>query len=171
MQARERQHAAGLMRVNHAGEIAAQALYRGQALVARDSAVRDQLLRAAEEERAHLEWCEARLTELGEKPSRLAPFWYAASVAIGAGTALAGDRVSLGFVEETEKQVVEHLEEHMKQLPQGDQRSRAIVKQMRADEARHGADAAAAGAMKLPMPMRRVMAAVAKVMKIGAYRF
>lgn len=165
-----RRHAAGLMRVNHAGEIAAQALYRGQALVARDPAVRQHLLKAAEEERAHLEWCETRLAELGDRPSRLGPLWYAASVAIGAGAGLLGDRASLGFIEETERQVSEHLDEHMAKLPPQDDRSRAILEKMREDEQRHGNEAAAAGGLRPPPPLRRLMAAVSRVMKVGAYR-
>jgi ubiquinone biosynthesis monooxygenase Coq7 len=165
-----RRHVAGLMRVNHAGEIAAQALYRGQALLARDPAVREQLLQAAAEERAHLQWCAARLHELDDAPSLLAPFWYAGSFAIGTAAALAGDRTSLGFVEETERQVCDHLDEHLGRLPEQDTRSRAILKTMRDDEARHGSAAQAAGARRLPEPVRRLMGAVARVMKFGAYR-
>lgn len=161
---------AGLMRVNHAGEIAAQALYRGQALVARHRNVRDHLLKAAEEERAHLQWCEQRLHELGDGPSRLAPLWYAGSYVIGATAGLAGDRWSLGFVEETERQVAEHLDEHLGQLPQDDRRSREILARMRSDEERHGREAAEAGAHPLPRPVRSLMRAVASVMKFGAYR-
>ena len=119
-----RRHAAGLMRVNHAGEVAAQALYQGHALVARSPEVREHMLEAAAEERSHLAWCEERLKELGEAPSRLDPLWYAGSFAIGALAGLAGDRVSLGFVEETEKQVSEHLSGHLDQLPDEDARSR-----------------------------------------------
>lgn len=161
---------AGLMRVNHAGEIAAQALYRGQALVARDRRVRDHLLKAAEEERDHLQWCEQRLHELGDGPSRLAPLWYAGSYAIGATAGLAGDRWSLGFVEETERQVAEHLDDHLGRLPAEDHRSRDILARMRADEARHGQEAAEAGAHPLPRPVRSLMRAVAGVMKFGASR-
>ena len=170
MDRRARSRAAGLMRVNHAGEVSAQALYHGQALVSRDPKIREHLLQAAEEERSHLQWCEARLGELGERPSRLSPFWYVGSFAIGAVAGLAGDRWNLGFVEETERQVVEHLETHLEQLPQDDQRSRAIVEAMKADEARHGDEAAAAGAHPLPMPIRALMRRVAGVMKFGAYR-
>jgi len=165
-----RRHVAGLMRINHAGEVSAQALYRGQALVARDPAVRRQLLDAAAEERAHLQWCEQRLRELDDAPSVLTPLWYAGSFAIGATAGLVGDRTSLGFVEETERQVCEHLEDHLGQLPEQDARSRAILKTMREDEERHGRDAKAAGARTLPGPVRRLMSAVAKVMKFGAYR-
>lgn len=167
----QRRHVAGLMRINHAGEIAAQALYHGQALVARNAMTRRHLLQAADEELAHLQWCEARLHELEARPSRLTPVWHLGSLAIGAVAGLAGDRVSLGFVEETERQVVAHLDEHLTQLPEDDARSRAILERMREDEARHGADAHRAGALRLPEPIRRGMRAVARVMKFGAYRW
>jgi ubiquinone biosynthesis monooxygenase Coq7 len=166
----ERRRAAGLMRVNHAGEVSAQALYYGQALVARDPRVREHLLHAAAEESAHLQWCESRLRELGERPSLLSPLWYAGSFAIGAAAGVAGDRWNLGFVEETERQVVEHLETHLEELPAQDARSRAIVEAMKEDEARHGDQAAAAGARALPGPVKALMRRVAKVMKFGAYR-
>jgi ubiquinone biosynthesis monooxygenase Coq7 len=166
-----RQHAAGLMRVNHAGEVSAQALYHGQALVSRDAKLRRHLLHAAAEERSHLQWCEARLGELGQRPSLLSPLWYVGSFAIGAAAGLAGDRWNLGFVEETERQVVEHLEQHLEELPKDDQRSRAIVEAMKQDEARHGDEAAAAGAYPLPLPVRSLMRRIAGVMKFGAYRF
>ena len=165
-----RRRAAGLMRVNHAGEVSAQALYHGQAMVSRDPKIRQHLLHAADEERSHLQWCEARLGELGERPSRLSPFWYVGSFAIGAVAGIAGDRWNLGFVEETERQVVEHLEDHLQQLPQEDQRSRAIVEAMKEDEARHGDEAAAAGAHPLPLPVKSLMKRVSKIMKFGAYR-
>lgn len=167
---RARRHAAGLMRVNHAGEVSAQALYHGQALVARDTRIRQQMLDAASEERSHLQWCATRLTELGERPSLLSPLWYAGSFAIGALAGLAGDRASLGFVEETERQVFEHLGEHLQALPAQDARSRAIVSAMQQDEARHGDEAHAAGARPLPLPVRELMRRVAAVMKFGAYR-
>lgn len=170
LDAATRRHVAGLMRINHAGEIAAQALYHGQALVARDPALRRHLLDAAGEERDHLRWCEERLQELGERSSRLEPLWYAGSLAIGAAAALAGDRWSLGFVDETERQVSEHLGEHLDQLPAEDRRSRAILEQMRSDEERHGAEAREAGALPLPSPIRTLMRQVARVMKFGAYR-
>ena len=166
----QRRHAAGLMRVNHAGEIAAQALYHGQALTARSADTRKHLLAAAAEEAAHLQWCEQRLAELGERPSRLRPLWYAGSFVIGAAAGLAGDKWSLGFVEETEKQVSEHLDEHLQKLPPQDGKSRAILKKMRDDEARHGAEARAAGARPLPRPLRGLMRRVAALMKFGAYR-
>jgi ubiquinone biosynthesis monooxygenase Coq7 len=165
-----RRHVAGLMRVNHAGEVAAQALYHGQALVARDPRVRDHLLAAAREEQDHLAWCEQRLAELGEAPSRLRGLWYAGSLAIGAAAGLAGDKVSLGFVEETEKQVSEHLDEHLAELPADDARSRRILETMRDEETRHGRAARRAGARDLPAPVRALMRRVAKVMKFGAYR-
>ncbi|SEQ04497.1 ubiquinone biosynthesis monooxygenase Coq7 [Solimonas aquatica] len=166
----QRRHIAGLMRVNHAGEVAAQALYQGQALTARNPATRQQLLAAAREEQDHLRWCEERLRELGDGPSKLQPLWYAGSFAIGALAGAAGDRVSLGFVDETEKQVSEHLSEHLAQLPQDDQRDRAILETMRADEERHGAQAREAGGAPLPAPVRGLMRQVARVMKFGAYR-
>ena len=165
-----KRHVAGLMRINHAGEIAAQALYHGQAAVAREAGLRAQLLLAADEERAHLRWCAERLAELGEPTSRLAALWYAGSFAIGAAAGLSGDSSGLGFVEETERQVVAHLDEHLQQLPQDDARSRAILEAMRRDEARHGADARRAGARALPAPVRALMAATARIMKFGAYR-
>lgn len=167
---RDRRHAAGLMRVNHAGEVSAQALYQGQALVARDPATREHLLAAAAEERAHLEWCDARLRELGDRPSVLGPLWYAGSFAIGVAAGIAGDRASLGFVEETERQVADHLEDHLGRLPEDDRRSRAIVTAMKADEQRHGEEAHAAGARPLPTPVRHLMQAVSQLMKFGAYR-
>jgi ubiquinone biosynthesis monooxygenase Coq7 len=165
----ERRHAAGLMRINHAGEIAAQALYEGQALTARNPAVREQLRRAAAEEQDHLAWCAERIRELGEKPSRLAPFWYAGSFAIGAAAGVLGDKVNLGFVAETEKQVVEHLDGHLGKLPEGDEKSRAILEQMKADEARHGSEARQAGGGELPSPVQRLMKLASRVMTKTAY--
>ena len=167
-----RRHAAGLMRVNHAGEIAAQALYHGQALTARDPTVRAGLLAAARDETDHLAWCEQRVRELDSRTSLLAPVWYAGAFAIGAVTGLAGDRTSLGFVSETERQVIEHLESHLheKGLPDDDERSRRIVQQMQDDEARHGADARAAGGRELPRPIRDLMRATARIMTRTAYR-
>jgi ubiquinone biosynthesis monooxygenase Coq7 len=168
---RERRHAAGLMRVNHAGEVAAQALYQGQAYTARDPQVREHLLKAAREEEKHLQWCEERLTELGDTPSVLKPLWYAGSFAIGAAAGMAGDKWSLGFVAETEKQVSEHLEEHLHQLPEQDLKSREIVAKMHEDESRHGREAIEAGGRELPRPLRALMKQIARVMKFGAYRF
>jgi ubiquinone biosynthesis monooxygenase Coq7 len=167
----QRHHVAGLMRVNHAGEVAAQALYHGQSLVTRDPAVREQLLHAAAEERDHLDWCTERLQQLGESPSRLQPLWYAASFTLGAAAGMAGDRWSLGFVEETERQVVDHLEGHLESLPPEDTASRAILETMRADEARHGAEARAAGGASLPVPVQLAMRLVARVMTRTAYWF
>lgn len=166
----DRAHAAGLMRVNHAGEVAAQALYHGQALVARNEGVREHLLAAARDEQAHLQWCEQRLNELGHQPSVLRPLWYAGSMAIGAAAGLAGDRWSLGFVAETERQVAEHLAGHLDQLPAADRRSRAVVAAMRQDEIRHGNDAEHKGGEALPPPVRGLMRQAAKVMKLLAYR-
>jgi ubiquinone biosynthesis monooxygenase Coq7 len=165
----ERRHAAGLMRVNHAGEIAAQALYEGQALTARNPKVREQLKRAAAEEQDHLAWCAERIRELGGQPSRLAPFWYAGSFAIGAAAGLLGDKANLGFVAETEKQVIEHLEGHLHTLPEGDEKSRAILDQMKADEERHGREAQMAGGVELPAPVRRLMKLASRVMTRTAY--
>lgn len=164
----ERRLAAGLMRVNHAGEIAAQGLYHGQWLVARDPAVRQFLEHAGREETDHLAWCEQRLAELHDRPSRLDPFWYAGSFAIGAAAGLASDRVSLGFVAETERQVEAHLDSHLERLPAADLRSRAIVSQMRNDEQSHGAQARQAGGMDLPLPIRNLMRMTAKIMTTTA---
>ncbi|MDJ0777803.1 MAG: 2-polyprenyl-3-methyl-6-methoxy-1,4-benzoquinone monooxygenase [Gammaproteobacteria bacterium] len=166
----ERAHAAGLMRVNNAGEVAAQGLYRGQALTARRAALGAAMIEAAEEENEHLNWCQRRLEELGERRSLFDGFWYWGSFAIGALAGAAGDKWSLGFVKETEQQVCGHLDSHLERLPQQDQRSRAILEAMRADELRHADNAAAAGAAELPLPVRRVMTAVSKIMTVGAYR-
>jgi 3-demethoxyubiquinol 3-hydroxylase len=165
----ERRASAALMRVNHAGELAAQALYHGQALVARSDAMRRMLLAAARSEADHLAWCETRLTELGARPSLLNPLWYAGSFAIGAAAALMGDSTSLGFVVETERQVERHLDEHLARLPPGDARSRAILQIMRAEEIEHGAAAAAAGGAPLPAPVRALMRYTARVMTGTAY--
>jgi ubiquinone biosynthesis monooxygenase Coq7 len=165
-----RRHAAGLMRVNHAGEIAAQALYHGQALTARNETVRRSLLEAARDETDHLAWCEQRVRELDSRTSLLAPVWYAGSFAIGAIAGLAGDRTSLGFVAETEKQVIEHLESHLHELPPDDERSRRIIEQMHVDEARHGAEARSAGGRDLPRPVRELMRRTAQIMTRAAYR-
>jgi len=166
----ERRHAAGLMRVNHTGEICAQALYAAQALVARDPSIRDRFAQAAREEEEHLAWTRSRLAELDSRPSLLNPLWYAGSFAIGVAAGAAGDDVNLGFVVETERQVEEHLTGHMERLPDGDAKSRAIVAQMRDDEARHGAMAQAAGASPLPFPVRGLMRVAADVMRAVAYR-
>ncbi|HET9045259.1 MAG TPA: 2-polyprenyl-3-methyl-6-methoxy-1,4-benzoquinone monooxygenase [Burkholderiales bacterium] len=165
-----RRHAAALMRVNHAGEIAAQALYHGQAATARNPALREQMLAAARDETDHLAWCERRVRELDSRTSLLAPLWYAGSFAIGALAGLSGDRTSLGFVDETEKQVCAHLESHLDSLPPEDARSRRIVAQMQDDEDRHGAEARASGAARLPKPVRELMRRTARVMTRTAYR-
>ncbi len=167
----ERKHSAGLMRVNHAGEVAAQALYQGHAAVARDAATAQHMRQAASEERDHLHWCEQRITELGAKPSRLSPVWYAGAFAIGAASGVLGDRWSLGFVAETERQVAAHLDEHLDKLPADDHRSRAIVRQMRDEEMQHGEDAKQRGAADLPLPVQNLMRATAKIMKRTAYRW
>jgi ubiquinone biosynthesis monooxygenase Coq7 len=166
----ERAHAAGLMRVNHTGEICAQGLYEGQALTARDADTRAALLDAAQEETDHLAWCQERLSELDSKPSLLNPLFYAASYAMGAVTGLLGDRVSLGFVEATEDQVCKHLESHMDSLPEQDEKSRAIITQMHEDEARHGAEAMAKGGTEFPRPVKNLMSVVSKVMTETTYR-
>lgn len=166
----ERRHAAGLMRINHVGEVCAQALYIGQAAVARDPATRDQLLAAAQEETDHLAWCGDRLRELDSRPSLLNPLWYAGSYAIGVLAGLRGDGWNLGFVVETERQVEAHIGEHLQALPEADQRSRAILRVMQADEARHAENAEAAGAKVLPAPIPSLMAAASRLMKTLAYR-
>jgi ubiquinone biosynthesis monooxygenase Coq7 len=164
-----RRHVAGLMRVNHAGEIAAQGLYHGQSLTARKPETREALRRAADEEGDHLAWCRDRLDELGSRPSLLDPLWYAGSVAIGAIAGLCGDRASLGFMAETESQVEGHLATHLEKLPPEDLRSRAIIEQMQADEAGHGAAALAAGGEALPDPVPRLMRLTARIMTGTAY--
>jgi len=166
----QRRHVAGLMRVNHAGEICAQALYAGQAATARTDAVRSVMQQAADEEIDHLSWCESRLQELDSHTSFLNPLWYAGSFAIGALAGLAGDRWSLGFVRETENQVEAHLQEHIDRLPENDQRSHAILDQMKVDESQHARMAEDAGGRELPRPVRRAMAFTAGIMKTLAYR-
>ncbi len=157
------------MRVNHAGEVAAQALYKGHATVARDASIEQQMQEAAAEEFDHLAWCEQRIRELGEEPSKLSPVWYAGAYAIGAVSGILGDKWSLGFIAETERQVIEHLESHLDGLPADDARSRAIVEQMRDEEAEHGQNAIDAGAADLPAPVKRLMRLTAKVMTRTAY--
>ena len=166
----DRRHAAGLMRINHTGEVCAQALYVGQAAVARDEATRTQLQHAAQEETDHLAWCADRLQELDSRPSVFNPLFYAGSYAIGVLAGLRGDGWNLGFVVETERQVEAHLDEHLAQLPAGDERSRAILRTMKADEARHADEAEAAGARVLPQPIPRLMALSSRLMKAVAYR-
>ena len=165
----QRRESAALMRVNHAGEVAAQALYHGQALMARSPATRELLLKAAHEEADHLGWCEQRLRELGSGPSLLNPLWYAGSFAVGAMAAVFGDRASLGFVAETERQVEGHLDEHLRHLPGADAASRAVVAAMRSDEIAHAGTARAAGAVELPGLVRMLMRGTAKVMTRTAY--
>jgi len=166
----DRRHVAGLMRINHTGEICAQALYAGQAATAHDDATREAMHQAAEEEIDHLSWCEDRLKEVDSRPSLLNPLWYAGSFAIGAVAGIAGDDWSLGFVRETENQVEAHLEDHLGRLPDGDVRSEAILDQMKTDEAKHAEMAQEAGARELPQPIRRAMAFTANIMKTLAYR-
>lgn len=165
----DRRHAAGLMRVNHAGEVAAQGLYHGQALTARSREIREQMVAAARDEGDHLAWCHDRLRELGARPSLLSPLWYAGSVAIGAMAGAAGDRFSLGFIAETERQVEGHLEDHLRRLPEADARSRSIVAQMKTDEVGHADAAIAAGGTRLPAPVRGLMRLTARVMTGTAY--
>ncbi|MFL6551178.1 MAG: 2-polyprenyl-3-methyl-6-methoxy-1,4-benzoquinone monooxygenase [Povalibacter sp.] len=160
----DQQEVIALMRINHAGEVAAQALYQGQALVAADTRMREALLDAGREEADHLAWCSRRVHELGGRTSLFDPLWYAGSFAIGVLAGFSGDRTSLGFVAETERQVVEHLTGHLGQLPQEDLRTRAIINQMSADEARHGHNAIEAGGAELPAFARAVMKATAKIM-------
>lgn len=167
---KEREHAAGLMRVNHVGEVCAQALYQSQKLVARNPEIRQMLDHSGQEEMDHLAWCETRLQELGSHTSYLNPIWYAGSFAIGLAAGLAGDKWSLGFVAETEKQVENHLESHLKKLPAEDGRSRAIVDQMRIDEIEHGQAAISAGGAVLPDPIQKLMQAMSKVMTSTAYK-
>jgi ubiquinone biosynthesis monooxygenase Coq7 len=166
----QKSHAAGLMRVNHAGEVAAQGLYQGHAAVARDPSIEEQMQHAAEEEFDHLAWCEQRLAELDEKPSLLSPAWYMGAFLIGAASGTLGDKWSLGFIAETEKQVCDHLDSHLDRLPEEDARSRAIVTQMRDEEQEHGDNARQAGAAELPEPVRQLMKLTARVLTGTAYR-
>jgi ubiquinone biosynthesis monooxygenase Coq7 len=163
-------HAAALMRVNHVGEICAQALYQGQALTARRPESREALAQAAREEEDHLAWSAERIRELGGRPSLLNPLWYAGSFAIGAAAGLLGDRWNFAFLAETERQVEEHLASHLASLPPEDQRTRAVVEAMRADEARHRASAIELGAAELPEPVKRAMRLASRVMTTVAYR-
>jgi 3-demethoxyubiquinol 3-hydroxylase len=164
-----RRHAAALMRVNHSGEVAAQALYQGQAFVSQSAVTRDSLIEAAREETDHLAWCAERIRELGGRTSVLNPLWYAGSFTVGALAGLAGDRISLGFVAETERQVVEHLDGHLQRLPAQDVRSRAVIQQMSVDEERHGRNAKLAGGVELPAIARGLMKLTARLMTRTAY--
>ena len=166
----EKAHSAGLMRVNHVGEVCAQALYAAQSAFAKTPLTREQFQKAGEEEVDHLAWTADRLQELGSRTSLLNPLWYAGSFALGAVAARLGDPVSLGFVVETERQVEAHLDRHLDELPANDLRSRAIVMQMRDDEVAHAEAAAQLGAAELPLPVKKVMEAMAKVMTTAAYR-
>ena len=166
----ERAHVAGLMRINHTGEVCAQALYAGQAATARDDATREAMQQASDEEIDHLSWCEDRLEELDSQPSILNPLWYAGSFAIGAVAGIAGDAWSLGFVKETENQVESHLEDHLEKLPEGDSRSQAILDQMKVDDAKDAEMAGLAGAKDVPEPVQKAMGVAAGVMKALVYR-
>jgi len=170
MSDQEKTHAAGLMRVNHVGEVCAQALYAAQSAFAKTPLTREQFQKAGEEEVDHLAWTADRLQELGARPSLLNPLWYAGSFALGAVAAKLGDPISLGFVVETERQVEAHLDRHLDELPPNDLRSRAIVTQMRDDEVAHAKAAGQLGAAELPLPLKQVMQAMAKVMTTAAYR-
>ncbi len=166
----QRDHIGRLMRINHTGEVCAQALYQGQALTARDPVVRKSMERSAAEENDHLDWCEQRVEELGGRLSLLNPLWYAGSFAIGAAAGIAGDKWSLGFVAETEKQVEGHLDEHLAQIPEQDQRTRVILEQMKADEIEHGQKALHHGGASLPAPIRQLMKLTSKLMTTSVYR-
>jgi 3-demethoxyubiquinol 3-hydroxylase len=165
----DRELAGRLMRINHAGEVAAQGLYQGQALTAKLPQVREKMERAALEENDHLDWCERRAKELGTHVSYLNPVWFAGSVAIGALAGIAGDKWSLGFVAETEHQVVKHLDEHLERLPETDARSRAILEQMKEDEGRHATVALEAGGSSLPSPVKKLMGLTSKIMTRTAF--
>ena len=170
LSAQERNHIAGLMRVNHTGEVCAQALYQGQALTAKLPTVREEMQQAAEEEVDHLVWCEERLRELDSHTSVLNPAWYGLSFALGAIAGAIGDRVSLGFVAATEERVCNHLKDHLKQLPEEDRKSRLILQQMLEDEERHGENALAAGGTDFPKPVKDAMTTVSKLMTESSYR-
>lgn len=164
-----RRHTARLMRINHTGEVCAQGLYQGQALTAQRAEVRDSMERSAAEENDHLDWCEQRLTELGDRTSLLNPLFYLGSFAMGAAAGLAGDKWSLGFVGETERQVEGHLDSHLSQVAEQDQRTRAILEQMKADEIEHGNKAMAHGGAQLPEPLRKAMTLTSRVMTKTVY--
>lgn len=163
-------HVAGLMRINHTGEVCAQALYQGQALTAKLPDVRTAMERAADEEIDHLAWCEQRIRQLGSQPSVLNPLFYGLSFGVGAVAGLISDKVSLGFVAATEDQVVKHLDEHLQQLPPNDEKSRAILEQMRIDEQQHATSALEAGGLRFPAPLKLGMSLLSKVMTKSTYR-
>ena len=165
----QRRHVARLMRINHTGEVCAQALYQGQALTAKLPDTRQRMERSAREENDHLAWCASRLEDLGDRKSLLNPLWYAGSFAMGAAAGLAGDKWSLGFVVETERQVEDHLDEHLEQVPSADQKTRTILEQMKADEVHHARIAHAAGGAELPAPIRSAMRLTSKVMTRTVY--
>ena len=165
----ERSHSANLMRVNHSGEVAAQGLYRGQAMTAKLEGTREKMDHAAQEELDHLSWCNKRLEELNERPSLLNPAWYALSFGMGAAAGLAGDKWSLGFVHETEEQVVKHLEGHLDDLSLNDKKTLAILEQMQIDESKHSEEALESGAENLPEGLKMVMSLIAKVMTKTSY--
>lgn len=166
----EKRHAAGLMRINHAGEVCAQALYQGQALTAKLPEVKQEMEKAASEETDHLVWCEERLAQLDSRASVFNPLWYGMSFGIGAAAGLVGDKVSLGFVAATEDQVCKHLEDHLQELPAADQKSRSIVEQMLSDEAQHAKVAIDAGGLRFPAPLKAAMSLVSRVMTKSSYR-
>ena len=165
----ERRHIAGLMRVNHAGEVSAQALYQGQSITSKNQEVREKLKQAAAEENDHLVWTENRVHELGDRTSLLKPFWYAGSFTLGAIAGAIGDKWNLGFLAETEKQVVKHLDSHLEQIPDSDKRSHAILEQMKIDEAKHATTAIESGGAELPKPIKEAMTWMSKVMTKTAY--
>jgi ubiquinone biosynthesis monooxygenase Coq7 len=170
MSEQQRQHTAGLMRINHTGEVCAQALYQGQALTARLPTVRREMEQAAQEEVDHLAWCEQRLQQLNSQTSLLNPVFYTGSFVLGAAAGALGDKWSLGFVAATEEQVCKHLEEHLEQLPEGDQQSRAILEQMLVDEKAHGNKAIAAGGKTFSAPVKELMTTLSRLMTSSTYR-
>ncbi len=167
---RERHHAASLMRVNHTGEVCAQALYKGQAITSRSKAMKDQLRQAASEEQDHLSWCAERLTELGGRASFLNPAFFAASFCLGAGVGLLSEKTGLGFVSATEDEVCEHLGRHLRSLPEADHASRAVLEAMRGEESGHGSDAIRAGGKEFPQAIKGLMRLTSKVMTASTYR-
>jgi ubiquinone biosynthesis monooxygenase Coq7 len=166
-----RRHVAGLMRVNHVGEVCAQALYEGHALTVRDDRLSSFFMAAAEEERDHLAWTRQRLRELSAPPSVLIPVWYLGSLSLGSLAGLAGGRWALGFMAETERQVEAHLQSHLERLPESDSRSRAIIEQMKKDETRHGEEALLQGGARIPKPIAGLMRFTSRIMTTVAYRF